>query len=235
MDWLLRYYNFRVVLQYVDQFALGLANTLTAAGVSLCGALAVAVAFAAAAQSKSVWLRGPIAAYRAFIRATPLLIQLYLVYYALPAVLPIAKQWNELWLGIFALILNSGAYMGEIMRSGVSSIHRGQLEASYALGLSRWQCFRLIVLPQALSKTLPPLLGQTAVLIKDTSLLSVVTVFEFLAAGLLLNSDRVMPNEAFLTVAAGYLAIYCLMLWLTTIAQRRLAGHLQAGVQRRCS
>ena len=67
---------------------------------------------------------------------------------------------------------------------------------------------RHIVLPQAFANTLPPLIGQTAVLIKDTSLLSIITVFEFTSAGILLNSERVKPNESFITIALGYLAIY---------------------------
>jgi polar amino acid transport system permease protein len=80
------------------------------------------------------------------------------------------------------------------------------------------------VLPQAFAITLPPLLGQTAVLIKDTSLLSIITVFEFTSAGILLNSERVRPNESFLTIALGYLGIYLVVLLLTNKARASLAG-----------
>ena len=83
---------------------------------------------------------------------------------------------------------------------------------------------RHIVLPQAFANTLPPLIGQTAVLIKDTSLLSIITVFEFTSAGILLNSERVKPNESFITIALGYLAIYGVILLLARMVKRRLAG-----------
>ena len=83
---------------------------------------------------------------------------------------------------------------------------------------------RYVVLPQAFVNTLPPLLGQTAVLIKDTSLLSLITVFELVAAGVQMNSDRIVPNESFLTIAAGYLLIYGVMLLLSRGVSLWLAG-----------
>jgi polar amino acid transport system permease protein len=86
------------------------------------------------------------------------------------------------------------------------------------------QRLRYVVLPQAFANTLPPLLGQTAVLIKDTSLLSLITVFELVAAGVQMNSDRIVPNESFLTIAAGYLLIYACMLLLSRGVSIWLAG-----------
>jgi polar amino acid transport system permease protein len=79
-------------------------------------------------------------------------------------------------------------------------------------------------MPQAFVNTLPPLLGQTAVLIKDTSLLSLITVFELVAAGVQMNSDRIVPSESFLTIAAGYLLIYGVMLMLSRGVSLWLAG-----------
>jgi polar amino acid transport system permease protein len=86
------------------------------------------------------------------------------------------------------------------------------------------QRLRYVVLPQAFANTLPPLLGQTAVLIKDTSLLSLITVFELVAAGVQMNSDRIVPTESFLTIAAGYLLIYAVMLMLSRGVSLWLAG-----------
>ena len=114
--------------------------------------------------------------------------------------------------------------MGEIIRAGIESVPRGQFEAAKGLGMTYPQRLRYVVLPQAFAITLPPLLGQTAVLIKDTSLLSIITVFEFTSAGILLNSERVRPNESFLTIALGYLAIYLVVLLLTNKARAVLAG-----------
>src|SRR3546814_20739429 len=111
MNWLIDYYNWRIVGQNAGQFADGLANTLVAAGVSLvCSvALGVLVALARMARRASIWR--PAAGYIQFIRATPLLVQIYLVYYALPFFIPAAKSWSELILGIFALPLHHTAYM----------------------------------------------------------------------------------------------------------------------------
>jgi polar amino acid transport system permease protein len=224
MTWLLDYYNYRIVVQYLGRFAEGLSNTLTAAGVSLVLSLLLGTLVALALLSNRMGLRKPVEGYVAFIRATPLLVQIYLVYYGLPALLPFAKSWNDMYFGIAALTLNSAPYMGEIIRAGIESVPRGQVEGAKAVGMNYSQRMRCVVLPQAFANTLPPLIGQTAVLIKDTSLLSIITVFEFTSAGILLNSERVRPNESFLTIALGYLLIYLLILLLSRIVKQWLAG-----------
>ncbi|GEO15480.1 amino acid ABC transporter permease [Microvirga aerophila] len=224
MTWLLDYYNYRIVAQYLGRFAEGLSNTLTAAGVSLILSLLLGTLVALALLSSRAILRKPIEGYVAFIRATPLLVQIYLVYYGLPALLPIAKSWNDMYFGIAALTLNSAPYMGEIIRAGIESVPRGQIEGAKAVGMNYGQRMRYVVLPQAFANTLPPLIGQTAVLIKDTSLLSIITVFEFTSAGILLNSERVRPNESFLTIALGYLLIYLVILLLSRGVKQWLAG-----------
>jgi polar amino acid transport system permease protein len=212
------------VVQYLGRFAEGLNNTLTAAGVSLVLSLLLGTLVALALLSNRMGLRKPVEGYVAFIRATPLLVQIYLVYYGLPALLPFAKSWNDMYFGIAALTLNSAPYMGEIIRAGIESVPRGQVEGAKAVGMNYSQRMRCVVLPQAFANTLPPLIGQTAVLIKDTSLLSIITVFEFTSAGILLNSERVRPNESFLTIALGYLLIYLLILLLSRIVKQWLAG-----------
>src|SRR3546814_18984423 len=102
--------------------------------------------------------------------------------------------------------------MSEIVRVGIQSVPRGQIEGAKAVGMDFRQRLRYVVLPQAFANTLPPLLGQTAVLIKDTSLLSLTAVFELVAAGVLMTSESIVPNETFLTIAAGYLLIYACMM-----------------------
>jgi polar amino acid transport system permease protein len=224
MDWLLDYFNYTIVAQYAGRFAAGLLNTLIAAGVSLVLSVFLGTFLAVALLSRRPLVWRPAAGYVAFIRATPLLIQIYLVYYGLPILIPAAKKWSELWLGIAALVVNSTPYMAEIIRGGIDFVPRGQIEGAMAVGMNRRQRFRYVILPQAFANVLPPLLGQAAVLIKDTALLSTITVFEFLSAGLLLNSERVKPNESFLTIAAGYLAIYAVMLLLSRAVEKWLAG-----------
>jgi polar amino acid transport system permease protein len=224
MSWILNFYNYRIVEQYLDRFAEGLENTLIAAGISLVAAIILGTFLAFGRMSSRAALWRPVAAYVEFIRATPLLVQIYLIYYGLPFLVPATGRWSELTLGTLALSLHNAAYMSEIVRAGVASVPRGQVEGGKAVGMSYLQRLRYIVLPQAFANILPPLLGQTAVLIKDTSLLSIIAVFDFLSAGLLLNSERVRPNESFLTIAVGYLAIYAVMLTLSWMVKRWLAG-----------
>ena len=101
---------------------------------------------------------------------------------------------------------------------------RGQIEGALSTGMTPRQTMRHITLPQAIANVMPPLLGQTAVLIKDTSLLSIIAVFELLGAGLLMFSETVVATESYVTVAVCYLAIYAMMLVLSGIVQNRLGG-----------
>ncbi|MFA5520732.1 MAG: amino acid ABC transporter permease [Castellaniella sp.] len=222
--WLLDYYNWRVVALYLDEFSRGLMATLNISAIALVLSLIIGTGLALARMSTRPLIWRPVAAYIQFIRATPLLVQIYIVYYALPYLLPFTLRWDEMWLGIFALVLHTAPYMGEILRVGFESVPQGQVEGAKAVGMNALQRLRYVILPQGFVNTVPPLLGQTAILIKDTSLLSLITVFELLSAGMIMNSQRIMPTESFMTVAAGYLLIYALMLVLSGWVSRRLSG-----------
>lgn len=158
-------------------------------------------------------------AYIEVIRSTPLLVQLYFLYFGLPS---LGFQVNELNTGLVALSCNSGAYVAEILRSGIKGIPVGQVEAAMGQGFNVGQRFGYIILPQALANTLPPMLGQAIVLVKDSAVLSLISVMELTRAGQLLNSERFMPTEAFFTVAAFYLFLYYLLKGATKVFQRRL-------------
>jgi len=146
------------------------------------------------------------------------------IYFSIPALPLLDRRLDELEGGVIALGLNAGAYMSEIIRAGIESVSRGQVEGAQSVGMTYMQRMRYVILPQAFANVVPPLLGQTAVLIKDSSLVSFIGVFELFGAGLVLLSDRLMPNEAFLTVAFCYLVIYWVMLMFSNFAQRQLGG-----------
>jgi polar amino acid transport system permease protein len=112
--------------------------------------------------------------------------------------------------------------MAEILRAGVQSIPGGQIEAGVAFGLNYLQRLRYIILPQAIGITIPPLLGQTIVLVKDSALLSLISVFELTRASQTLTSERFMPAEGFLTVAFFYLLLYYVLKSFSAWWQRRL-------------
>ena len=224
MDWILDFYNFRVVAQYLPEFGRGVLSTMGISLVALVLSLVLGTITAIMSLSNRAVLRNISAGYIAAIRSTPLLVQIYLIYFALPALPLLDRRLTELEGGILALGLNARAFMSEIIRAGIESIERGQVEGAMSVGMTYVQRMRYIVLPQAFARVLPPLLGQTAVLIKDSSLVSFIGVFELIGAGLTVLSERLMANEAFLTVAACYLAIYYLMFLLSNYAQRKLGG-----------
>ena len=150
--------------------------------------------------------------------------QLFFFYFGLPS---LGLRMSEATTGILALTLNSGAYMAEILRAGIQSIPHGQVEAAVSSGLSYMQRMRHVILPQAIGVTLPPMLGQAIVLVKDSALLSLISLPELTRAGQIMTSERFMPAEGFLTSAVFYLVIYYALKTLTNWSQRRLI-YLQA-------
>ncbi len=224
MDWILDFYNWRVVIQFIPEFVNGFTATIWISLISLILSLVIGTTAAIMRMSANPVLWRIAAGYVQAIRSTPLLIQIYVIYFSLPALPLLDRRLDELEGGIIALGLNAGAYMSEIIRAGIESITKGQVEGAQSVGMTYFQRMRHVILPQAFANVLPPLLGQTAVLIKDSSLVSFIGVFELFGAGLTVLSERLMPNEAFLTVAAGYLLIYAVMLQVSNYAQRKLGG-----------
>jgi len=216
---MLEYFNFRVVLQYLPMFLKGFLATGWISIISLAGATCLGILACLCRLSRFRLLSSPAVVYIEIIRSTPLLAQLYFFYFGLPS---LGIRLTEIQTGILALSLNSGAYIAEIVRAGVQAIPLGQVEAGIAFGLSLVQRLRYIILPQALGITIPPLLGQAIVLVKDSALLSLISVFELTRAGQILTSDRFMPTEGFFTTALFYLILYYLLKLMANWWQRRL-------------
>ena len=212
-------FNFRVIWEYMPFFMEGLRNTFLISLVSIILALIAGVIACACRLSRFKLLRGISIAYIESIRSTPLLVQIYFFYFGLPT---LGIRIPEIQTGIVALMLNSGAYMAEIIRAGITSVPSGQIEAGISSGLSYLQRMRFIVLPQALGVTVPPLLGQSIVLVKDSALLSLISVLELTRCGQTLTSERFMPSEAFFTVAFFYLCIYFVLKTLADWSQKQL-------------
>ena len=212
-------FNFRIIWEYMPFFLQGLRNTFLISMVSIFLALLMGILSCACRLSKWRLVRGVAIAYIEIIRSTPLLVQIYFFYFGLPT---LGFRIPELQTGIIALMLNSGAYMAEIIRAGITSVSSGQIEAGISSGLGYLQRMRFIILPQALGVTIPPLLGQSIVLVKDSALLSLISVLELTRCGQVLTSERFMPTEAFFTVAFFYLCIYFCLKPLADWSQRKL-------------
>jgi len=212
-------FNFRVIWEYMPLFLTGVKATFFISIVSIILALATGIIACACRISSIKAIKYPAISFIELIRSTPLLVQIYFLYFGLPT---LGLRVPELQTGILALMLNSGAYIAEIIRAGINSVDDGQLEAGVSSGLNYFQRMRFIILPQALGVTIPPLLGQAIVLVKDSALLSLISVMELTRCGQTMTSERFMPAEAFLTVAFFYMVIYFMLKALADWSQKKL-------------
>jgi polar amino acid transport system permease protein len=158
-----------------------------------------------------------------FIRGTPALIQIFIIYFGLP---PLGVQLSPFTAGILALGLNSGAYVAEIIRAGLSAIPRGQTESSLALGLSRGQIMRRIILPQVVRIILPAITNEAISTLKNTSLLSTITVVELTLYAQTIIATTFRPFEFYIATAVIYLVLTTLMTNLSGWAERYNARYV---------
>lgn len=169
--------------------------------------------------SRSRILRFPATVYVDVFRGTPLLVQITIIYFSTPN---IGLTWESLFFaGLVALSLNSAAYVAEIFRAGIQSIDQGQMEAARASGLSYTQAMRYVVVPQAFRRTIPPLTNEFVMLVKDTSLVSVIGLVELLRTAQ--NIQAQTFNSSSLTaIALIYLAICLPLIYSTNVLEKRL-------------
>jgi His/Glu/Gln/Arg/opine family amino acid ABC transporter permease subunit len=164
-------------------------------------------------------LRLLVAGYVDFIRGTPLLIQIFLIFFALPVV---GVRLDEIWAGIVALSINTAAYMAETVRGGVGSVERGQTEAARSIGMTQPQILTYILLPQALRPMVPPLTNELITMTKNTSLLSVISVYELTRAGQAIISVHFVPFEIYLLLALYYYVLIKSLSWFSRWVETRM-------------
>jgi polar amino acid transport system permease protein len=156
--------------------------------------------------------------YVELVRGTPLLVQIFILYFFFGKIFNL----SQMQAGVAALSIFTGAYIAEIVRAGIQSIHKGQTEAARSLGLNYIQTMRHVILPQALRRTLPPMAGQFINLIKDSSLVSVIAITDLTKAGREVISATHSPFEIWFTVAAMYLVLTASLSYIVTRIERRL-------------
>jgi polar amino acid transport system permease protein len=157
--------------------------------------------------------------YIELIRGTPLLVQIYIFYFFVGQVF----RLSSFWAGVMALSVFAGAYVAEIIRAGIQSIHRGQMEAARSLGMNYYLAMRYVVLPQAFKRILPPLAGQFISLIKDSSLVGVIALVELTRAGREIGTSTFNYFEVFFTVAVLYLILTFSLSMIVQLMERRFA------------
>lgn len=189
---------------------------ITLAGLGLAFALGLGTALLR--LSDSFVGRALARFYLEAIRNTPLLIQLFFIYFVLAPVLDIGAFASA----VAALSLFEGAYASEILRAGIVSIDKGQWEASHSLGLGRFDAYARIILPQAMRRVAPPLTSQAISLVKDSALVSTIAIMDLTMQGRVIVAETFLSFEIWFTVAAIYLAITLTLSILVNLMQKRL-------------
>jgi polar amino acid transport system permease protein len=210
-------------LQFRDVFAAweylldGLLTTLLLSTATMVGGLIIGIAGAAARVYGGPVLRALVSAYVEIIRNTPLLVQLFLIFFGLPS---LGLRLEAIPAAIIALVINLGAYSTEIVRAGLESIPRAQVEAGESLGLSGWQVFRYIILFPALKTMYPALASQFVLLMLATSIVSQIAVPDLFHAGSVIQSRTFRDFEVYAVVGALYLALAFLFRGLFALLYR---------------
>ena len=210
-------FDFDLVTRSFPLLLLGAGVTIQITALSVGFGLVIGV-FMGMARLSKMWVICSFAAvYVDFIRGTPLLVQIFLIYFALPII--IGQRIDPFVAAITACSVNSGAYVAEIFRGGIQSIDKGQMEAGRSLGMTWWQTMRFIVLPQAFKRVIPPLGNEFIAMLKDSSLVSVIGFEELTRRGQLIIARTYGSFEIWLTVAFIYLVM--------TLSISRLVAYLE--------
>lgn len=205
------HWNWAAPWRYRTLFWQGWLTTVALALASLAASTLIGVAAALASRSRFLPARALARLYVELIRGTPLLVQILILFYVIA---PAFQVENRYVVGVLTLSAFAGAYITEIIRGGIEGVGRSQWETARAIGLTRAQTYRFVVMPQAVRHILPPLAGQFVSLIKDSSLLSVIGIREFALNAQQVNSLTYSTLESYLPLALGYLILTLpLSLW----------------------
>jgi arginine/ornithine transport system permease protein len=216
----------------------GSVNSLALLLVSLCVGGLLSLPMALARVSARAWLRGPVWLLTYVLRGTPLLIQVYLIYYGLGQMAYIQERWNDSWLwggfkepffcAALAFSLNTCAYTTELLAGAIRHVPPGEIEAARACGLSEWTCMRRIVLPSALRRSLPGYSNEVIMMLHSTSLASTVpALLDITGAARSIYADFYLPFEAFISAGLIYLSLTLVLVQLFRLAEQRWLAHLR--------
>lgn len=197
-------WNWEAVWLYRQKFLQGWLMTLAISAAALMGSLMIGLLTALARRSVFLPLRYSAMLYVEIIRGTPLLVQILILFYVVANAFGIEDRYL---VGVLTLSLFAGAYLSEMIRSGIESIRDSQLESARAIGLTTGQTYLHVIFPQVVRQLVPPLAGQFASIIKDSSLLSIIAVSEFTLNAQEVNAFTYSTLESYLPLAAGYLLL----------------------------
>jgi len=212
-------FDFRLIVESIPFLLKGALYTVQVSILAIAVGLVLGWLFGVAAVSGVTVLRIITFGYVQFIRGTPLLVQIFLIYFGLPA---LGINVPAYWSGVIALGLNSGGFQAEIVRAGIESIDRGQSEAARSIGMSRLQTLIFILVPQTVRRVIPPLTNELITLVKSSSLLSAIAALELTHAGQLIIARTFAPFEIYAAVALIYLLIVSVLSRASALLERRV-------------
>lgn len=222
-----------VIGESLPQYLAGAWVTLQLLLLALLLGLAGALPLAMLRSLPNPWLSRPVWCFTYVIRGTPLLVQLFLLYYGLAQFTAVRESVLWPWLSsawfcaVAAFAINTCAYTTEILHGAMKAVPAGEVEAAKALGMGRWLTLRRIVLPSALRRSLPAYGNEVVLMLHGTSLASVVTIADLTGAAREVNATHYLPFEAFITAAVFYVAITAVLVLIFRAAERRWLQPLQ--------
>src|SRR5690625_89784 len=215
--------NFSLIIDALPPLINAAGMTITLAVISIIFALIIGFFTALARISKIKILRIIATIYVSMFRGTPLLVQIFVIYYGLPQ---IDIELGPISSGILALTLNAGSYLSESFRASILAVDKGQMEAAVSMGMSYSQAMIRIILPQSIRIAIPTLSNTYIILIKDTSLVSVITVTELLQMSTLIIARTFEPLTIYLLAAAIYWIIITFFTIILDRLEKRTSRHL---------
>jgi arginine/ornithine transport system permease protein len=225
--------NFIAISESLPLYFNGLLVTIKLLAVALAIGLALAIPLAVARSSRNKWLSRPVWCFTYVICGTPMLVQLFLIYYGLAQFAWVRESviwpwFSSAWFcAAFAFAVNTCAYTTEIIAGAIRSTNAGEVEAAKSMGMSRGVMIRRILLPSALRRSLPAYSNEVIFMLHGTSLASIVTLMDLTGAAREMNSTFYLPFEAFLTAGVFYLALTFVLVGLFHLAEKRFLVHLR--------
>ena len=211
-------WNWSAIWAYRQKFVQGWLMTLAISAAALLVSVIIGVVTALARRTRLLPLRYAAVLYIEVIRGTPLLVQILILFYVVANAVGVENRYV---VGVLALSLFAGAYLAEMVRAGIESIRDSQLESARAIGLTRGQTYRYVIFPQVVRQLVPPLTGQFASIIKDSSLLSIIALNEFTLNAQEVNAFTYSTLESYLPLAAGYLLLTLPISLFSRILERK--------------
>lgn len=214
-------FDFTQVWEYKQKFIDGFIMTVVISFFALILSLLLGIFFAYAQHSKIIILRFFARFYIEIIRGTPLLVQILIFFYVFANNLGFDNRYIS---GVVILAIFASSYVSEIIRAGISSIPKEQFESSLSLGFNEFETYRYIIFPQALKRIIPPLTGQFASIIKDSSLLSIISISEFTMNAQEVNAYTYSTLESYIPLAIGYLLLTYPISLISVKLEKKLKG-----------